>query len=211
MLQVHGKRHGVDEHATGTRKLMHRLEHIILVQDVLRGAEISDQSVFTPMRGGHRVKIEVLDDGPEPAVDIDAAVSDAERFVEQPGRLLTSVGRVEQNWVDLVSTKCFAEGDHQVLLWAPEILRTKFHDLGDAFNCSLQLELSVELDLGWSKSHGFSPTLRTLFLCCTWFQLRGRPVSSNVKFRKEKLDGLLHNLDARAVHRASPAWLKQSY
>src|SRR5262249_12677161 len=112
MLQVHGKRHGVDEHAAGTRKLMHRLEHIELVQDVLRGAEISDQSVFTLMRGGHRVKIEVHDDGSDPAVDVDAAVSDADCLVQQPGRLLTCIGRIEQNRVDLVSTKCFAERDY---------------------------------------------------------------------------------------------------
>src|SRR5215471_16013493 len=145
------------------------------------------------MRGGHSVKIEVHDDRSDAAIDVDAAVFDTDCFVQQPGRLLTCIGRAEQDRVDLVLTECFAERDHQVLLRAPEVLRTKFHHLGDAFKCSLQLELAVELDLGWSKSHEFNPTLRTLFLCCTWFRLRRNPLahmSSSVK-KIKALDELL--------------------
>src|SRR5262249_37536929 len=133
----------MDEHATGTRKFMHRLEHIVLVQDVLRRAEISDQTVFALVRGGNSVKIEVHDDRSDAAVDVDAAVFDADCLVQQPSRLLTYIGRVEQDRVDLVLPKCFAERDHQVLLRAPEVLRTKLHDLGDTFKRSLKLELAV--------------------------------------------------------------------
>ena len=54
MLQVHGKRHRMHEHAAWARELVHRLEHIVLVQDVLGRAEIGDQPIFALMRGGDR-------------------------------------------------------------------------------------------------------------------------------------------------------------
>jgi hypothetical protein len=133
-----------------------------LVQDVLGRAEIGDQPIFALVGLGNRVEIEVHHDGSDSAVDVDAAVCDTERLVQQPSRLLVCVRRIEQDWIDLVLTKGFAERDYQVLLRAPEVLRTEFHDLGYAFKRSLQLELAIELDLRRSKSHAFHPTRRTL-------------------------------------------------
>ena len=89
---------------------------------MLGRAEIGDQPIFALVGLGNRVEIEVHHDGSDSAVDVDAAVCDTDPFVQQPGGLLTGIGGVEEDRINLVATKGFVERDHQVLLRAPEVL-----------------------------------------------------------------------------------------
>src|SRR5262249_16088080 len=100
---------------------------------------IGDKSILALVRSRDLVEIQIHHDGSDPAVYIDAAIFDAKRFVQQPRRLLTCIGLIEQNWLNIGSSEFFAQRDHEVLLRTPEVLRAKFHNLGDAFKGSLQL------------------------------------------------------------------------
>src|SRR5215831_3026332 len=133
---------------------------------------IGDKPILALVRGRDLVEVQIHHDGSDSAVHVDAAVFDAKRLVEQPSRLLTCVCCIEQDRTNFDSSECFAQRDHEILLRTPEVLGAKFHNFGDAFKRSLQLKLPVQLDNGRSKSHRFSPTLRTLFLCCTRFEIR---------------------------------------
>jgi hypothetical protein len=42
VLQVHRERHRVDEYAADPSELVHRLEDVVLIENVLRGAVIRD-------------------------------------------------------------------------------------------------------------------------------------------------------------------------
>ena len=114
--------YGMYEDAARASKVMHHLEHIVLVQDVLGSSVIRDQPVFALMLRGYAVEIQIHDNRSDPAIDVHAAIFDAESFLQQPGRLLTCIGRIEQDWIDLGLMEGFAQPDHEILLRAPEVL-----------------------------------------------------------------------------------------
>src|SRR5262245_38212295 len=117
---------------------------------------IGDKPILALVRRRDLVEIQIHHDRSDPAVYVDAAISDAERLIQQAGRFLAGVAGVEKGRVlDLLSER-LQQRDHEIFLRAPEVLRAEFHDLGDAFKGALQLELSVEFDNGRSKSHDSS-------------------------------------------------------
>src|SRR5262249_2688200 len=154
MLKMHGERHGMHKYSSGPRNLMHRLEHVVLIKNVLGGAVIGDQAVLSLVGFRHEIEVQIHDDRADAAVHVDATIFNAERLIEQAGGVLAGIARVQKSRVLNLLSERLQQRGHEIFLWAPEVLRAELHDLGDAFEGPLQFELSIEFDNRWSKSHG---------------------------------------------------------
>jgi hypothetical protein len=66
---------------------------------------------------------------------------------------LVRFGRAEESRVVDQFSKGPGQRGHELLFWAPKVLRAKLHDFGNAVERALQLELSIKLDRSRSKTH----------------------------------------------------------
>src|SRR5262249_31667941 len=82
MLEVNREWHGVKHVSAGLRKIVHHLEYVVLIQDVLRSAMVRDESVLARVLRGARVEIEVERNRVELRIEIDAAIIEAQRRIE---------------------------------------------------------------------------------------------------------------------------------
>src|ERR1700722_205338 len=58
MLEVNGKRHRVQHEAADHGEVMHHLEHVVLIENVLGGAVVGDEAVLTDVLRRAWVEVE---------------------------------------------------------------------------------------------------------------------------------------------------------
>jgi hypothetical protein len=73
----------MDKYPARPRKIVHQLEHVILIQHVLRSAVIGDEIVAANMFRRRTIEIEIKRQGASTSVKIDAVVGQPEGFIQQ--------------------------------------------------------------------------------------------------------------------------------
>jgi hypothetical protein len=82
VLEVDRERQRVQHVATRRREVVHHLEGVVLVQDVLGRSMIRGQPVFAAIGRRHGIEIDVEREGAEVAVDIDTVVLEPQLLVQ---------------------------------------------------------------------------------------------------------------------------------
>src|SRR3984893_6914567 len=82
VLEVDCERHRVQHEAAGHGEIMHHLEHVVLIENVLGGAMVGDEAVLAGMLRRTWVEVEIEGNGIELRIEIDAMIGEAKRGIE---------------------------------------------------------------------------------------------------------------------------------
>src|SRR2546421_2977809 len=82
VLEMDGEWHRVQHEAAGHGEVMHHLEHVVLIENVLGGAVVGDETVLADMLRRACVEVEIEGNGIELRIEIDAMIGKAKCGIE---------------------------------------------------------------------------------------------------------------------------------
>src|SRR5262245_43267522 len=157
VFKMDGEGYRVQHEPRWLGEVVHHLEHIVLIENVLGGAVVGDEAVLTDMLRRARVEVEIERDGIELRIEIDAMISKPERGIELQSGALPIREPVEHVRGRGRLAECLEQVLHQAGLWTPYVLRPEFHHIRDALENAQSFELAVQGQYWWTQAHTFSP------------------------------------------------------
>src|SRR5436190_7989928 len=155
VLEVNGERHRVQHEAARHGEVMHHLEYVVLIENVLGSAVVGDEAVLADMLRRAGVEVEIEGNGIELRIEVDAMIGKAKRRVELHSGALPVCESVEHVRRRRRLPECLEQFLDDSSLGTPHVLCPELHHIGDALENTQPFELAIQRQYWWTQPHTF--------------------------------------------------------